>query len=114
MHNDACCPPGDDVFLSVCSSTSADLTMSWQQGMDPYEFAEPVDVTKQLDKAFWEGLGEAKWQLRRDSLKRLRDVCAATRLAPGDFGDLMRELKKICIKDSNVVCIGEAIGCIGG
>ncbi|KAK9795603.1 hypothetical protein WJX73_007429 [Symbiochloris irregularis] len=101
-------PAGPSGGVAAAAEAEADT-----EGMDPYEFAEPVDVTKQLDKDFWSGLGEAKWQLRRDSLKRLRDVCAAPRLIPGDFGDLMRELKKICNKDSNVVCIGEAIGCIG-
>lgn len=83
------------------------------QAADPYDFAEPVDVVKQLDKAFWEGLNAAKWTERRDALQRLRGITASPRLATGDFGDLMRELKKICIKDSNVVCVSETVACIG-
>ena len=83
------------------------------QGMDAYEFAEPVEVAKQLDKAFWEGLSAAKWQDRRDALQRLRGITASPRLAPGDFGDVLREMKKILAKDSNVVCVAETIGCIG-
>ena len=43
--------------------------MHAMQGVDPYEFAEPVDITKALDKAFWEGLRSAKWQERKGSLQ---------------------------------------------
>ena len=34
-------------------------------------------------------------------------------VAPGDFGDVLRELKKIIVKDSNVVCVAEAVACLG-
>ena len=83
------------------------------QGMDAYEFAEPVEVAKQLDKAFWEWMGAAKWTERRDALQRLKAITSSPKLAPGDFADLLRELKKIVSKDSNVVCVGESIACIG-
>ena len=90
-----------------------DFACILRQGADPYDFAEPVEVAKQLDKAFWEGLGAAKWTERRDALQRLKGVTGAPRLAQGDFGDLLRELKKVCLKDSNVVCVAETIACIG-
>ena len=95
---------GLDRQLSTCGQGM--IMMQCMQGMDAYEFAEPVDVTKHLDKAFWEGLGAAKWQERRDALQRLKSVTGNPKLAAGDFGDVVRELKKIVAKDSNVVCVG--------
>ena len=83
------------------------------QGMDPYEFAEPVSVLGQLGKDFWDGLAAVKWTERRDALQKLRGLAATPKIAPGDYGDVLRELKKIITKDSNVVCVGEAIACLG-
>ena len=83
------------------------------QGMDPYEFAEPAAILGQLGKDFWDGLAATKWTERRDALQKLRGLAATPKIAPGDFGDVLRELRKIITKDSNVVCVGEAVGCVG-
>ena len=46
--------------------------------MDSYELAEPVEILTKLDKtrgdspAFWSGIKDAKWSLRRDALKELQ------------------------------------------
>lgn len=34
-------------------------------------------------------------------------------LAHGDYGDVLRRLKIVITKDSNVVCVAEAVACIG-
>ena len=83
------------------------------QGMDPYEFAEPVDITKALDKAFWEGLRSAKWQERRGALQALKSAAGTPKIAPGDLVELLSELKKILTKDSNLVCVTETVACLG-
>ncbi|KAK9818850.1 hypothetical protein WJX81_005118, partial [Elliptochloris bilobata] len=83
------------------------------QGLDAYDFAEAVGVLQQLDKGFWDGLGAAKWSERRDALQRLKALASAPKIAPGDFGDVLRELKKVIVKDSNVVCVAEAVACLG-
>lgn len=41
------------------------------------------------------------------------DLHSVTQIAPGDFGDVLRELKKVIVKDSNVVCVAEAVACLG-
>lgn len=38
---------------------------------------------------------------------------AAPHLAPGEYGDVLRRLKVVITKDSNVVCVAEAICCVG-
>ena len=83
------------------------------QEMDSYEFAEPADILSSLGKEFWEGLGAKKWTERRDALAKLKGVASQPRLAPGDYGDVLRELRKIIQKDSMVVIVGEAILCVG-
>ena len=63
--------------------------------MDAYDFAEPADILSRLDKALWEGLAAAKWTERRDALRSLRQLASAPRLAPGDYADVVRELRKV-------------------
>ena len=81
--------------------------------MDSYEYAEPVDIWSSLNKEFWEGLASKKWSERRDSLQKLKGWASQPKVVSGDSGDVLRELKKIILKDSNVVCVGEAMLCIG-
>lgn len=40
-------------------------------------------------------------------------TAAAPHLAPGEYGDVLRRLKVVITKDSNVVCVAEAICCVG-
>ncbi len=81
--------------------------------MDSYEYAEAVDIWSSLNKEFWEGLASKKWSERRDALQKLKGLASQPKVQSGDSGDVLRELKKIILKDSNVVCVGEAILCIG-
>lgn len=48
-----------------------------------------------------------KWALRRDLLTKLKTLAGAPHLAPGDFGDVLRRLRIVIGKDSNVVCVAE-------
>ena len=78
-----------------------------------YEYAEPQDILASLNKEFWNGLAAKKWTERRDSLLKLKTLASQPKLQPGDYGDVLRELKKIILKDSMVVIVGEAIYCVG-
>ncbi|KAJ9516595.1 hypothetical protein QJQ45_015220 [Haematococcus lacustris] len=87
-----------------------------QAEVDPYEFAEPRDVLKDLKKEWWENLEAKKWSDRKGSLTQLKELCTYPRLASGrdaDYGDVNRELRKVITKDSNVACVAEAIACTG-
>lgn len=63
--------------------------------MDAYDFADPVDVLGRLDKTFWEGLSSPKWSERRDALQNLKQLASSPKLAPGDYADIVRELRKV-------------------
>ena len=52
-------------------------------------------------------------QDRRGALQALKTAAGAPKLQPGDFGELLSELKKILTKDSNVVCVTETVACLG-
>lgn len=65
------------------------------QDDDPYNFSEPVNILDQISKDFWEGLASAKWTERRDALQNLSNLAAKPKLATGDYGDVMRELRKV-------------------
>jgi len=47
-----------------------------------------------------------------DSLSPV-DYPQTPRLAPGDYGDVLRRLKIVISKDSNVACVIEAVACCG-
>jgi hypothetical protein len=51
--------------------------------VDPYEFAEPKDILKELKKDFWEGLESKKWSERKASLTQLKEAASYPKLASG-------------------------------
>uniref|UniRef100_A0A061RZH6 Cytoskeleton-associated protein 5 n=1 Tax=Tetraselmis sp. GSL018 TaxID=582737 RepID=A0A061RZH6_9CHLO len=81
--------------------------------VDSYEIAEPVDILRELKGSFWSGLESAKWQERKESLQLLKGLASAPRLAPGEYSDVNTALRKVIMKDSNVVCVSEAVQCTG-
>eukprot|EP00198_Chlamydomonas_reinhardtii_P006227 XP_001695563.1 microtubule associated protein [Chlamydomonas reinhardtii] len=84
------------------------------EAADPYDYAEPKKVVQELTSAnFFAKLEEKKWTDRRDAVLFLKGLADTPRIASGDFGDVMRELKKLISKDSNVVVVAESINCVG-
>ncbi|KAL6766815.1 TOG1 [Auxenochlorella protothecoides x Auxenochlorella symbiontica] len=96
------------------------------EGVDAYEYATPVDILGPLQKevltigddrvAFWDCFESKKWNVRKAALDRLRDAARATRLAEGDYGAVVRELKKVLAKDANITCAtaaAEVAGALG-
>ncbi|KAL1129712.1 hypothetical protein AAG570_012656, partial [Ranatra chinensis] len=82
---------------------------------DPYDLLEPVDILGKLPKDFYTQLEAKKWIERKESLEHLEKTLAAIpKLESGDYGDLIRALKKIIVKDSNVAVIAGSIKCITG
>ncbi|EFJ44246.1 microtubule organizing protein mora [Volvox carteri f. nagariensis] len=81
---------------------------------DPYDFVDPKKVLSELKSdSFWDKLEEKKWTERRDAVLLLKGLADTPRIASGDYGDLMRELRKLISKDSNVVVVAESINCCG-
>lgn len=52
---------------------------------------------------------KAKWSERRDAMAALADAASAPRLATGDYGGVAREVRRVMQRDSNVLCVTEAL-----
>ncbi|XP_076268302.1 protein mini spindles-like isoform X2 [Rhynchophorus ferrugineus] len=84
------------------------------QDIDPYDLADPVDILSKLPKDFYDKLEAKKWQERKEALEALETLVKNPKLENGDYGDVVRALKKVVQKDSNVVCVALAGRCIAG
>ncbi|XP_011314716.1 cytoskeleton-associated protein 5 isoform X2 [Fopius arisanus] len=73
--------------------------------IDPYDLLDPVDILSKLPKDFYEKLEAKKWQERKEALEALEALLKSPKLESGDYGELVRVLKKIVSKDSNVVVV---------
>ncbi|XP_061931308.1 protein mini spindles isoform X2 [Apis cerana] len=82
--------------------------------IDPYELLEPIDILSKLPKDFYEKLEAKKWQERKEALEVLDALVKHPKLENGDYGDLVRALKKIISKDTNVLVVALAGKCLAG
>ncbi|XP_043507274.1 protein mini spindles [Frieseomelitta varia] len=82
--------------------------------VDPYEFLEPVDILSKLPKDFYEKIEAKKWQERKEAVEALESLVKNPKLENGDYGDVVRALKKIISKDTNVLVVALAGKCLAG
>ncbi|XP_073058654.1 protein MOR1 isoform X1 [Primulina eburnea] len=81
--------------------------------IDEYELVDPVEILTPLDKSgFWEGVKAAKWSERKEAVAELTKLASTKRIAPGDFTEVCRTLKKI-ITDVNIAVAVEAVQALG-
>ncbi|KAL3178146.1 hypothetical protein MRX96_038666 [Rhipicephalus microplus] len=69
--------------------------------VDAYDLLEAVDILSKLPKDFYEQCEAKKWQERKEALEKLLELVSNPKLEPGDYGDLVKALKRIVAKDSN-------------
>ncbi|OWM77497.1 hypothetical protein CDL15_Pgr016894 [Punica granatum] len=83
------------------------------QEIDEYELVDPVDILTPLEKSgFWDGVKATKWSERKEAVAELTKLASTKRIAPGDFTEVSRTLKKL-ITDVNIAVAVEAIQAIG-
>ncbi len=83
--------------------------------IDPYDLIEPEDILSKLPKDFYEKCEAKKWQERKEAVEAVEALTTKyQKLEPGDYGDLVRVLKRMISKDSNVVVVAIAGKCIAG
>ncbi|XP_053685172.1 protein mini spindles [Sabethes cyaneus] len=80
--------------------------------IDPMDLIDPVDILSKLPKDFYEKLEAKKWQERKESLEALEVLLQNPKLQSGDYGDIVRALKKVVAKDTNVVLVAAGTKCI--
>ncbi|XP_031420118.1 cytoskeleton-associated protein 5 isoform X2 [Clupea harengus] len=82
--------------------------------IDPYELLEAVEVLSKLPKDFYDKIEAKKWQERKEVLEAVDALTKNPKLENGDYGDLVRALKKVIGKDSNVMLVALAAKCVTG
>ncbi|KMT04298.1 hypothetical protein BVRB_8g183730 [Beta vulgaris subsp. vulgaris] len=83
------------------------------QEIDEYELVDPVDILTPLEKSgFWDGVKATKWSERKEAVAELTKLASTKRIAPGDFTEVCRTLKKL-VTDINIAVAAEAIQAIG-
>uniref|UniRef100_A0A8C5CAU8 TOG domain-containing protein n=1 Tax=Gadus morhua TaxID=8049 RepID=A0A8C5CAU8_GADMO len=82
--------------------------------VDPYELLEAVDILAKLPKDFYEKIEAKKWQERKETLEAVETLAKNPKLEAGDYGDLVRALKKVVGKDANVMLVTLAAKCLAG
>ncbi|RZF35257.1 hypothetical protein LSTR_LSTR012476 [Laodelphax striatellus] len=85
------------------------------QEIDPYELMEPVNILAKLPKDFYDKVEAKKWQERKEAMEVLEGLLkSAPKLENGDYFELVKALKKLISKDSNVVVVALATKNLGG
>ncbi|KAK2583775.1 hypothetical protein KPH14_009682 [Odynerus spinipes] len=82
--------------------------------IDPYELIEAVDILSKLPKDFYEKLEAKKWQERKEALEILEKLLLNPKLESGDYGEMVKALKKVISKDTNVLVVTLAGKCLTG
>lgn len=83
--------------------------------IDPLDLIDPVEILTKLPKDFFDKIEEKKWQTRKEALESLEILLQNPKLAAGDYGELVKALKKVLSKDSNVLLVsmsGKLIGAL--
>jgi cytoskeleton-associated protein 5 len=83
-----------------------------REEIDPLDLIDPVDILSKIPKDFYEKLEAKKWTDRKEALDALEPLVSNPKLENGDYGDLIRALKKVITKDSNVVLVALAGKCL--
>ncbi|MGH0172333.1 UNVERIFIED_CONTAM: hypothetical protein FKN15_062874 [Acipenser sinensis] len=82
--------------------------------VDAYELLEAVEILSKLPKDFYEKIEAKKWQERKEALEALEVLVKNPKIEAGDFGDVVRTLKKVIGKDTNVMLVAAAAKCVVG
>ncbi|CAM0883094.1 unnamed protein product [Alopecurus aequalis] len=94
---------------STCDEAVPDAPME----IDEYDLVDPVDILTPLEKSgFWDGVKATKWSERRDAVAELTKLASTKKIAPGDFNEVSRTLKKL-VTDVNLAVAVEATQAIG-
>ncbi|XP_038218793.1 protein mini spindles isoform X2 [Zerene cesonia] len=98
--------PTADTTDGAAEDDDAEIGNGDSGEMDPYDLLDPVEILSKLPKDFYDKLENKKWQERKEALDVLENLLKnAPKLEPGDYADLVRALKKVISKDTNVMLV---------
>ncbi|XP_008103083.1 cytoskeleton-associated protein 5 isoform X2 [Anolis carolinensis] len=82
--------------------------------VDAYELLEAVEILSKLPKDFYDKIEAKKWQERKEALEAVEVLVKNPKLEAGDYADLVKALKKVVGKDTNVMLVALAAKCLTG
>lgn len=93
------------------SSIGGDATDGIEEEIDPFELMVAVDILAKLPGDFYTLLESKKWQERKDSLEKLQQLLESNPklVTNADYGEVIKKLKHIISKDTNIVVATLAI-----
>ncbi|XP_062207239.1 protein MOR1 [Phragmites australis] len=98
---------------TTSANTSEEAAADAPMEIDEYDLVDPVDILTPLEKSgFWDGVKASKWSERRDAVAELTKLASTKKIAPGDFHEVSRTLKKL-VTDINLAVSVEATQAIG-
>ncbi|CAF0721167.1 unnamed protein product [Adineta steineri] len=91
-----------------------DVNVEMQEDLDPFEMMEPVNILDRLPKDFFDKIESKQWKERKEVLDDLITILTQNpKLVPdADYFELIKALKKIISKDSNVPVALVAAKCL--
>ncbi|KAH9418886.1 hypothetical protein DERP_004212 [Dermatophagoides pteronyssinus] len=109
---------------SATGTTNDDATVGDNNGgglseadaeIDPFDLLEPFELLTKLPGDFYTLIEAKKWSERKDGMEKLQQLLEANpKLATnGDYTELVKQLRKIIAKDTNIVVVTLAIKCLG-
>ncbi|KAG6581502.1 Protein MOR1, partial [Cucurbita argyrosperma subsp. sororia] len=106
-------PEKEDASEAVGTGPSEESVADVPQEIDEYDLVDPVDILTPLEKSgFWDGVKATKWSERKEAVAELTKLASTKKIAPGDFSEVCRTLKKL-ITDVNIAVAVESIQAIG-
>jgi len=107
----ATAPPPSENGEAAGDAAGEDDASAGVADLDPFSSQDPVEVLSKVPGNLEEQLDSKKWSDRKEALEALHAVIGKPRLLPGDYGNVLRMLKK-CFGDSNVLVIVHAAICV--
>jgi hypothetical protein len=91
-------------YLFSTAESGADAADAGAE-IDPFDLLDPVDILSKLPKDFYEKAEAKKWQERKEALDCLNELVTKNpKLEAGDYGDLVKLLKKVRVVSTASTC----------
>eukprot|EP00118_Oscarella_pearsei_P028343 m.1928 g.1928 ORF g.1928 m.1928 type:complete len:2015 (+) comp8067_c0_seq1:84-6128(+) len=113
QHSSEAAAAGGEVAEGAPSQEEG-LVAEGNVDIDPLEFVEPVDILGKLPSDFYTNTASPAWKTRKEALDLLLPLAESPKLVDGHYGDLVKTLHRIILKDSNVMIVVVAAKCVAG
>lgn len=96
------------------AGAGGDATDGVEEEIDPFELMVAVDIIAKLPGDFYTLIESKKWQERKDCLEKLQQLLESNPKldTKSDYGEVIKKLKHIISKDTNIVVATLAIKCL--